>query len=124
MKWRWFERYWQSHNSWIVEAKCIVKEPWSEYKDKPVRGSTNTTSAVFIDEDNEWMNEGDAVAMDRLWLYEQEPYTQIWVKDLPIPYWTSKRDATPSGYSIGVASSNPEPEAASCWTSLVACRSA
>lgn len=85
MKWRWFERHWEGRDSWIAEAKRVVKELWSDYKDKLVPGSTTTTTAALIDEDDEWLNEDDATVADQLWLYEHEPYAQISVKDSPIP---------------------------------------
>jgi hypothetical protein len=65
---------------------------WDEYKDLPI-GNT-TTATTLMDEDDEWSSDDD-VTVDQLWLYENEPYPQISVKDSPLQYWLSKRPIWP-----------------------------
>lgn len=48
-----------------------------------------------VDEDDELDSDDDADAADQLRLYEQEPRSQMLIKDSPIPYWISKRSIWP-----------------------------
>jgi hypothetical protein len=91
LKWRWFERYWETKPMWITAARKAIANLWSEYK------TTNTTTEVVmpLDEDDEWSKDDDAIATDQLWLYEHEPYSQMSIKDSPIEYWISKRSIWP-----------------------------
>lgn len=119
MKWRWFERHWRNRADWIKDAKHVIQELWSEYKDRdfkdlPTAGPGNST-APMLDEDDEWTNDDDNPPADQLWMYEHEPYAQISVKDSPIPYWISKRDIWPQltqmaldVYSTPAMSDEPE----------------
>jgi hypothetical protein len=97
LKWRWFERYWESKPQWIVAARESIAGLWSEYKHRVISDPNNTANAnanataVPADEDDEWSNDDDATGADQLWLYEQEPHSKILMKESPIPYWVSKR---------------------------------
>jgi hypothetical protein len=52
---------------------------------------------------------------DQLWLYEQEPYSKLLIKDSPITYWVSKQSIWPQlaqmaldVYSTPAMSDEPE----------------
>jgi hypothetical protein len=91
-KWRWFERHWADHPLWIVAAREVIENLWSEYKHLPLHNTT--TIDTLNDEDDEWSSDDDKT-VDQLRLYEVEPYPQISMKDSPIDYWHSKRPIWP-----------------------------
>lgn len=92
MKWRWFERHWHLHEDWISNAREAIQTLWTKYKDLPL--GTTATASTLMDEEDEWSSDDD-VTVDQLWLYENEPYPQISVKDSPLQYWLSKRPIWP-----------------------------
>jgi hypothetical protein len=93
LKWRWFERYWETKPAWRVGAREVVAELWKQYK--PAANSFTATVGP-IDDDDEWSHIDNASVQDQMMLYEQEPYPpQMSQKDSPIPYWISKRSIWP-----------------------------
>jgi hypothetical protein len=87
LKWRWFERYWETKPAWIAAARQAVADLWSEYKYANVNADAAPAAVPLIDEDDEWANDDDAAAADQLSLYESEPYSQMLsIKDSPIDY--------------------------------------
>jgi hypothetical protein len=95
LKWRWFEKHWESKPHWIAAAKTAVTDLWLLYKHEIVRDPATNATAVQVDEDDELYSDDDTNAADQLRLYEQEPRSQMLMKDSPIPYWVSKRSIWP-----------------------------
>jgi hypothetical protein len=89
LKWRWFDRYWETKPDWRAAAREAIAELWKQYK------PANDTNMMAMqgDEDDEWSYHNNAA--DQLHLYEQEPYPKMLQKDSPIPYWISKRSIWP-----------------------------
>jgi hypothetical protein len=70
LKWRWFERHWETKPEWITAARKVVADEWSKYK------ITVNNEVVFMpaDDDDEWLHGENMLTADQLLLYEQEPY--------------------------------------------------
>jgi hypothetical protein len=96
LKWRWFEKHWYEKPEWIEDAKHVIKEMWSEYKDRPCEdlpaASPSYSTTPMDDEDDEWTKDDNNAVFDQLWIYESEPHAKISAKDSPISYWIGKRD--------------------------------
>ena len=120
LKWRWFEKHWHEKREWIVDAKHVIQQLWSEYKDRRYEDLPAATpgcnTTTIDDEDDEWTSNDDSAYADQLSMYENEPYTKtISAKDSPITYWISKRDVWPQlaqmaldVYSTPAMSDEPE----------------
>jgi hypothetical protein len=92
LKWRWFDRYWETKPAWRANAREAIAELWGQYK--PVASSFTATPKP--DDDDEWSQMNNASVQDQMMLYEQEPYPyNMLQKDSPIPYWISKRSIWP-----------------------------
>lgn len=51
LKWRWFERYWETKPAWRVSAREVIAELWKQYK--PITTGSNTTARP-VDDDDDW----------------------------------------------------------------------
>lgn len=113
LKWRWFERCWETKPKWIVAAREAVTKMWNEYK--TCNASNSPVAVPQIDEDNEWSNY-DVASADQLALYESELQSQLLtITDSLIDYWVSKRSIWPQIaqmaldiYSTPAMSDSPE----------------
>ena len=99
LKWRWFERYWETKPTWIAAARKAVALYWDEYKheDSAANDSTanRTAAETLVDEDDEWSYDDDAAVTDQMKSYENEPHPKLSIKDSPIDYWISKLSIWP-----------------------------
>jgi hypothetical protein len=50
LKWRWFERYWETKPEWIAAAREVVTYEWSKYKIATTNSSMPATPADDDDE--------------------------------------------------------------------------
>jgi hypothetical protein len=118
LKWRWFERYWESRPDWIAAAREAVAALWSEYKHAPLpqNNSSDVPSSPTAIHD-EWSSpDGDQSAeIDQFDAYIDEPWAQVHSEQSPIPYWISKLTVWPQLaqmaldiYSTPACSDEPE----------------
>ena len=94
LKWRWFDKYWETKPAWRAGAREAVAKLWKDYKPTN-NSSSNANTATPVPDDDEWSRHDEATVADQLHLYEQEPYPKMLQKDSPIPYWISKRAIWP-----------------------------
>jgi hypothetical protein len=115
LKWRWFEKYWETKPEWITAARKAIGELWSEYK-ATAPAATDASTLLDDDDDDEWSLDDQTSTVDQLWLYENEPHPkEMLQKDSPIQYWISKRAIWPQLaqmaldiYAVPAMSDEPE----------------
>jgi hypothetical protein len=73
LKWRWFEKYWETKPEWITAARKAIGELWSEYK-ATAPAATDASTLLDDDDDDEWSPDDQTSTVDQLWLYENEPH--------------------------------------------------
>lgn len=92
LKWRWFDRYWETRPDWRKKAVEDVDALWAEYKDITTDDdSTFLSSSPSTAIHDEWSSSDDQNAsVDQLKAYLTEPFAQVHPQQSPIPYWISK----------------------------------
>lgn len=65
LKWRWFERHWETEPAWIAAAREAIAVMWNKHK---YRTNNNNSTAVIkpivVDGDDEWSGDDNALIAD------------------------------------------------------------